>query len=109
MSWLGGETVECTVDVDIEKTNESFHAYTVPADIDVNPGDEMTVHGIPTEIEFGVQFTMQCRATILRAGLFRRAWTRLASMLELTELYECGFQDDETLKLRPSLFTLGAR
>ena len=102
MNWLaGGGTVECTVDVDIEKTVESFHAYTVPADIDINEGDVLRLHGVPTDIGFGDQFTMQVRATVERAGPLARLWTRASSLFELTELYEVGFQDPETLKLRP--------
>ncbi len=110
MSWLGGAgTVECTVDVDIEKTGESFHAYTVPADLDINPGDVLTLHGVPTDIGFGEQFTMQVRATVERAGPLTRLWTRAASLFELTELYEVGFQDPETLKLRPHASGTGAK
>jgi hypothetical protein len=103
VSWLGGGgTVECTVDVDIEKTVESFHAYTVPADLDINPGDVLHLHGVPTDIGFGEQFTMQVRATVERAGPLTRLWTRAASLFELTELYEVGFQSPETLQLHPS-------
>jgi hypothetical protein len=101
MSWLSGGTVECTVDVDIEKTVESFHAYTVPADLDINEGDVVHLHGVPTDIGFGEQVTMQCRATVERAGRLARMWTRATSLFELTELYEVGFQDAETLKLSP--------
>lgn len=95
---LGGETVEGTVDVDIEKTQESFHVYAVPSSFEVREGDEVLLHGIPTEIDFGSQFTMQCRATVQRAGLLERAWTRLSSVFELTELYEVGFQPKDDIE-----------
>jgi hypothetical protein len=101
MSWnsmLGGETVEGTVDVEIEKTQESFHVYAIPSSFEVREGDEVLLHGIPTEIDFGAQFTMQCRATVQRAGMLERAWTRLASLFELTELYEVGFQPKDDIE-----------
>jgi hypothetical protein len=101
MSWnsmLGGETVEGTVDVEIEKTQESFHVYAIPASFEVREGDEVLLHGVPTEIDFGAQFTMQCRATVQRAGMLERAWTRVASLFELTELYEVGFQPKDDIE-----------
>ena len=95
---LGGETVEGTVDVEIEKTQESFHVYAIPSSFEVREGDEVLLHGMPTEIDFGAQFTMQCRATVQRAGMLERAWTRLVSMFELTELYEVGFQPKDDIE-----------
>jgi hypothetical protein len=94
---LGRETHEGMIDVDIEKTPDSFHVYTVPSDFEVREGDEVHLHGVPTDIDFGAQFTMQCRATVQRAGLVERAWTRLSSMFELTELYEVGFQPKDQI------------
>ncbi len=103
MSWLAPlrDTVTATCDVDIEKTVESFHAYTVPADIELRPGDEMLVHGVPYEIEFGDHMTLQCAATVARATMAERVWTRFASIFQLTGLYEVGFQPQEELELKP--------
>lgn len=92
IAWLTGETVEVMVDVDIERTWESFHAYTVPDGIEMRPGDEMIVHGVPTDIPYGERFVSKLPATVYRAGLFGRVWTRFASTFDLTELYEVGFQ-----------------
>lgn len=94
---LGRETVSAMVDVEIEKTQESFHAYAVPADFEAREGDEVWLHGVPTDIAFGTQMMMQCRATVRRANALGRAWTRLASMFELTELYEVGFQPKDAI------------
>jgi hypothetical protein len=35
-------------------------------------------------------------ATVERAGALERIWTELSGLLELTELYEVGFQPKET-------------
>jgi hypothetical protein len=93
---FGRSVVEATCAVDIEKTADSFHAYTVPEDIEIRPGDQMLVHDVPTAIAFGDQFTMTCRATVTRAGWLERLWTKCAAFAELTELYEVGFQPKET-------------
>lgn len=95
---IGGETVEAVIDVEIEKTADSFHAYTIPSDIEIREGDEVLMHGVPTDVAFGAIVVMQCRATVQRANMLTRAWTRLAGMFELTELYEVGFQPKEQIE-----------
>ena len=94
MGLLSEGTLAITADVDIEKTFDSFHAYAVPS-IDVRPGDVVTVHGVPTDIDFGEHIVMQCDATIERAGPVLRAWTAVTSMFQLTDLYEVGFEPKE--------------
>lgn len=98
MSALGGETLQGTVDIEIEKTAESFHAYAIPAGFEVREGDEVLLHGVPTDIAFGTQMAMQCTATVRRAGGLARAWTRFSAMFELTGLYEVGFQPKDELE-----------
>jgi hypothetical protein len=96
LGWvLGRQTVEATCAVEIVKTRESFHAYSIPENIEIRPGDQMLLHDVPTQIAFGDEITMTCRATVQRAGPVERAWTRFASLFELTELYEVGFQPKE--------------
>ncbi len=87
----GRRTVEVPCTVEIEQTPESLHAYAVPEGIEIRPGDVVLVHGAPTRIGFGERIRIEGRATVVRAGRLRQAWTRLASMFELTELYEVGF------------------
>jgi hypothetical protein len=95
-AWLlGRETVEATCAIEIVKTPESFHAYSVPEDIEIRPGDQMLLHGVPTQIAYGDEITMTCRATVTRAGWLERTWTQFAGFFELTELYEVGFQPKE--------------
>ena len=81
--------VPCTVEV--EHTAENLHAHVELDGVEVEPGDSVTVHGAPTRVAFGEKIVCRRVATIERAGLFRRAWTRLASHFELTELYEVSF------------------
>jgi hypothetical protein len=87
----GPRTVEVSCEVDIEQTQEFLHAHAIPEGIDLRPGDEVTVHGAPTQIAFGEHIIMRCRATVVRAGYFERIWTQAISLLEITELYEVGF------------------
>lgn len=101
MSWptglLGAQTVQATIDIEIEKTQDSFHAYAIPADIELREGDEVLLHGVPSDIAFGTRLVMQCQATVRRAGFLERAWTRMSGMFELTELYEVGFQPKDQI------------
>ena len=91
--WLfGRRTVQARAEVDIEKTQESFHAYAVPDGVEIRPGDVVQVHDVPTEIAFGDHLVMDCPATVSRAGSIVRAWTALTGMFLLTELYEVGFE-----------------
>jgi len=97
MSWLlGGETIEVSADVDIEKSPLSFHAHAVPDGIDIQPGDTVLVHGVPTNIGFGDQLTCRCSATIVRGGAVGRWWAMVGGMFELHELYEVGFLPKES-------------
>ena len=91
--WLfGRRVVQARAEVDIEKTQESFHAYAVPDGVAIRPGDVVEVHGVPTDIAFGQHLRMECPATVRRAGSLLRGWTALTSMFLLTELYEVGFE-----------------
>ena len=65
--------------------------------IEIREGDEVLMHGVPTDVAFGTRLVMQCNATVHRAGVLERAWTRLAGLFELTELYEVGFQPKDAI------------
>jgi hypothetical protein len=95
--WLfGRRSAKIAADVDIEKTADSFHAYAVPDGVEIRPGDIVTVHGVPTDIGFGERINLRCAATVSRAGLIERRWTKFAALFELAELYEVGFMPKET-------------
>jgi hypothetical protein len=83
--------VECTVDIAL--TAESLHAHVTLNGLDVGPGDVVVVHDAPAEIAFGQQIVCRRRATVVRAGRLRRAWTRLAGRFELLSLFEVGFSE----------------
>ena len=97
-SILGRETLQALVDVEIEKTQESFHVFAIPHDFEVREGDEVLLHGVPTEFEMGTQMTLQCNATVSRANMIQRVWTRISAVFELTELYEVGFQPKDDIE-----------
>ena len=78
----------------IEQTGESLHAHvSLDDDVEIRPGDEVTIHGAPVKVSFGESLNLRRTATVVRAGLVKRAMTHLAGYLELTELYEVSFSD----------------
>ncbi len=84
--------VPCTIE--IEQTPESLHAHVVlDGDIEIQPGDEVTVHNAPTDIKFGERIVVRRTATVVRAGAFERLRAKIEGYLELTELYEVSFSD----------------
>lgn len=85
--------VPCTVE--IERSFDSFHAYAVPENVTLRPGDQVIIHGAPAHVAFGEKYSFETSATVIRAGFFRRYWTQLRSILELTELYHVGFEPKE--------------
>ncbi len=92
-------TIAC--DVDLERSLDSFHAYAVPDGIDIRPGDQVRVEGLPDRLAFGEVRRFRTQATVIRAGALRRAWTELISIFDLTSLYEVGFIPAEELVLHP--------
>ncbi len=82
--------------IDIEQTPESLHAHAIPEGIDIRPGDAVLVHGAPSRIGYGERLKMECSATVSRANIFARFWTRLRAPFELVELFEVGFQPKES-------------
>ena len=85
-------TIEIPCTIEIEQTADSFHAHVaLDGDIAIWPGDQVRVHGEPIRMAFGEKRTERRRATVTRAGLLRRVWTRLTGRLELQELYEVSF------------------
>ncbi len=78
--------------IEIEQSPDHFHAHVELADnIEIQPGDRVRVHGDPIQISFGERVVFDRIATVQRAGLLRRAWTRFAGHFEMAELYEVSF------------------
>ncbi|MDF1501856.1 hypothetical protein [Roseisolibacter sp. H3M3-2] len=82
--------VPCTLE--LEATQERFHAHVHLEGVSPNEGDEVLVHGAPSRIAAGERRTMRAHATVHQASLPRRAWTRLIGTSEITGLYEVGFE-----------------
>jgi len=96
LGWLGGrQTLDVACTVDIEQTFDSLHAHAIPEGVMLRPGDRVVVHGAPAGIGYGEARTFQCRATVYRAGWLERLWVEASAILELTELYHCGFEPKE--------------
>jgi hypothetical protein len=95
MNWISlrkSFDVPCTIE--IEQTSETLHAHVVlDSGIEIQPGDEVTVHDAPTSVKFGERIVVRRTATVVRAGPIERMRARLEGYLELTELYEVSFSD----------------
>lgn len=76
----------------IEQSSLHFHAHVeLPEEITMEAGDKVRVHGDPISIPFGSREVFQRKATVTRAGPWRRMLTRCAAYLDLAELYEVSF------------------
>jgi hypothetical protein len=94
--WIGGRrTVDVPCTVEIEQTSDTLFANVALEGIDVDVGDAVIVHEAPSHIPFGAHSITRSQATVIKANAIERMWTRLTSYLELTELYEVGFQPKE--------------
>jgi hypothetical protein len=82
---------QLTCDIDIEQSWESLHAHAIPEGIEIAAGDIIIVHDTADTLS-AAQYTGKRNATLIRAGFWRRHWTRFRSIFELTELFEVGFQ-----------------
>ncbi|MBK5947619.1 hypothetical protein CCR83_14465 [Rhodobacter veldkampii DSM 11550] len=86
------ETVPCTVEV--SHRFESLHAHVrFNNGAVVNPGDEVQVHGAPVTAAFGEVVTEDRVATITRASLLERLWTKATGQFEVMELCEFSFSE----------------
>lgn len=77
--------------VEIEESAASLHAHVDLEGVEVGPGDSVLVHDAPVQPGGDGRLVCRRRATITRASRLGRAWTRLAGLFELGELYEVGF------------------
>ncbi len=93
MNW-GRKSFDVPCTVEIEQTSETLHAHVVlDAGVEIQPGDEVTVHDAPTSVNFGERLVVRRTATVVRSGPIERMRVRLEGYLELTELYEVSFSD----------------
>jgi hypothetical protein len=80
--------------VDIARTAETLHAHVELDGITVEPGDIVLVHAAPSSVGFGQHIVCRRRATVVRAGAWRRWWTRCTAWFELADLFEVGFSPE---------------
>ena len=83
--------VTLTCDIDIQQSWESLHAHAIPDGVVIEAGDINIVHDTGDALN-AAQYIGKRHATLIRAGFWRRHWTRFRSIFELTELLEVGFQ-----------------
>jgi len=78
--------------IEVEHSDSALCAHVVLAGgVALNPGDRLRVHGDPIHVGFGEARVFERIATVERANIFERLWTKLAAHLDLTELYEVSF------------------
>jgi hypothetical protein len=92
------QTFEAPCSVEIEHSPESLHAHVeLDGDIEIEPGDQVLVHDAPTDVPYGGTLVVRRKATIIRAGLMERVWTRFVGNFELAELYDVSFTERRRL------------
>jgi hypothetical protein len=90
------ERVMCTVNV--VNTFEFLGAHVVlDDDIQIQPGDEVLVHGDEIRVPYGQTHTERRQATINRASWLERKWTKLTGNFEYMELLEFSFSGEKAL------------
>jgi len=98
LSSIKQRTFEAPCTVEIERSAETLEAHVViDCDYDIRPGDQVLVRDPPTEPPFGERIVVRRVATITRAGLPERIWTRVAGNFELFELYDVSFTERRCL------------
>jgi hypothetical protein len=89
---FSSEVFDTPCRIEVEQSADHFHAHVeLDGDLEIEPGDQVRVHGDPIHVAFGESLIFHRNATIRRAGLLRRAWTRFAGHFEMAELYEVSF------------------
>ena len=87
------ERVPCTVEV--SHRFESLHAHVrFNNGAVVHPGDEVLVHGAPILAAYGELIIEDRQATITRASLLERLWTRATGDFGFMELCEFSFSEE---------------
>jgi hypothetical protein len=86
----------CTIEV--EHSDAHLHAHVeLDGDVEIGPGDQVRVHGAAIRVPFGERIVERRIATVARANMFERAWTRIKGDLDLTEMYEITFSSGARL------------
>ncbi|MEM1387252.1 MAG: hypothetical protein AAF748_12255 [Pseudomonadota bacterium] len=98
MGWLTKEIEHAPCTVEVSHKFESLHAHVrLNNGAIIHPGDEVRVHGPEIMAPFGQIVTEDRQATIVRASLLERLWTRWTGDFEVMELCEFSFSEEVTL------------
>jgi len=89
-AWRRTTRVPC--ELDLEATQEHFHAHARLEGAQVNEGDEVLVHNAPDHITIGERRLVQTDATVIQVSLPRRLLVRVLGTTGITELYDVGFE-----------------
>ncbi len=93
---LGGQSLDVPCTIEIEHSENFLHAHVELQGAEIGPGDMVLVHDAPSVVPFGTDAIYRRHATLSRAGLLGRLWTKLTAYTILTELYEIGFSVGRT-------------
>jgi hypothetical protein len=92
------EKIHAPCTIEIENTFDRLAAHVdLDGGIEIQPGDEVLVHGEDIHVAYGEKLTLRRDATVTRASAIERMATKLAARLELTELYEVSFSSGRKL------------
>lgn len=93
---IGRRSFDTGCTLEIEHTDAFLHAHVeLDGDVVIGPGDQVRVHGAAIRLPFGQRIVERRTATVTRAGPLERAWVRLRSRFEITELYEVSFSSGQ--------------
>jgi hypothetical protein len=79
----------CTVE--LERNGSVLQAHVDLLGVEVDAGDTVQVHDAPSRIGFGERQVFERMATVTRGNALDRLFTKVSAYLELTQLYEVGF------------------
>ena len=87
------ETAPCTVTVSHRFEELSAHVRLNNGAV-IHPGDSVLVHGTTVMAPYGEVVSEDRTATITRASVLERLWTRATGDLEFIELCEFSFSEE---------------
>lgn len=89
------EREEAPVTVEVSHTFDSLHAHVrINNGAVIYPGDSVLVHGPEVIAPYGEVVSEERTATITRASLLERLWTRWTGDFEFMELCEFSFSEE---------------
>jgi hypothetical protein len=88
--WRRTTRVPC--ELDLEATQDHFHAHARLEGVMVNEGDEVQLHDAPDHIDLGERRLVRTEATVTQVSFPRRLLVRVLGTTGITELYDVGFE-----------------